>query len=81
MEKCHTGTVSVVTLNSRRKRTMIKTPDLKIKQAQCEIDAALAKRNRARKLWDEAEEELVMARIKMTEAEREAAKIRKLKNL
>lgn len=60
---------------------MIKTPDLKIKQVQREIDAALAKRNRARKLWEEAEEELVMARIKMTEAEREAAKIRKLKNL
>ena len=60
---------------------MIKTPDLKIKQAQCEIDTAIAKRNRARKLWEEADEELIMARIKLREAEREAAKIRKLQDL
>ena len=51
---------------------MIRTPEVKMKQAQCEIDAALAKRARARKLWDEAEEELIIARIKMQEAEHEA---------
>ena len=55
---------------------MIRTPEVKMKQAQCEIDAALAKRARARKLCDEAEEELIIARIKMQEAEHEAAKKR-----
>ena len=48
----------------------MRTIEDKAKQAQCEIDAAIAKRNRARQLWDEAEEELVIARIKLEETAR-----------
>lgn len=59
---------------------MLVTPENRVNQARCEIDAALAKRNHARKLWEEAEEEIIRARIKMEAAEREAAKIRKRKN-
>ena len=46
----------------------MKTPDDRIKQAQAEINAAFAKRIRARKLWDEAETEIIEARIKMEDA-------------
>ena len=46
----------------------MKIPEDKMKQAQCEIDAAMAKRYRARRLWDEAEEELIIARIKLEDA-------------
>lgn len=46
----------------------MRTPADRIKQAQVEIDAALAKRSRARKLWDEAEEELAMANLKLQDA-------------
>lgn len=52
----------------------MKTPEDKVKQAQTEMDAALAKRNRAKKLWDEAEEELIVARIKMKDAQEEILK-------
>lgn len=46
----------------------MRTREDRIKQAQTEIDAALAKRSRAKKLWEEAEEELIMAQIKMGDA-------------
>lgn len=49
----------------------MRTAEDKIRQAQAEMDAAMAKRYRARKLWAEAEEELVMARMKMQDAIRE----------
>lgn len=49
----------------------MKTAEDKKLQAQVQMDAAMAKRFRARKLWAEAEEELVMARIKMQDAIRE----------
>ena len=39
-----------------------------IRQAQCEIDAAIAKRTRAKKLFEEAEEEIIMARLKLEDA-------------
>lgn len=42
-------------------------PDL-LKQAQTEISAALAKRMLSKKLWQEAEEELAMANIKLRDA-------------
>ena len=50
---------------------MMKTVEDRIKQAQVEMDAAMAKRMRARKLWAEADEELVMARMKMQDALKE----------
>ena len=50
---------------------MMMTIEDRKKQAQVQMDAAMAKRFRARKLWAEAEEELVMARIKMQDAIRE----------
>ena len=46
----------------------MRTPEDKVKQAQAEIDAALVKRARGSKLWAEAEEELIMAEIKMQDA-------------
>lgn len=46
----------------------MRTQEDKKLQAQAEMDAAMAKRFRARKLWAEAEEELVMARMKMQDA-------------
>lgn len=49
---------------------MSQTPHDRMRQAQCEMDRALAKRQLARKLWDEAEEELIEARYKMEVAER-----------
>ena len=57
----------------------MKTPEDKVKQAQTEINAALAKRARGSKLWAEAEEELIMAEIKMQDAlkEQEEARLRK----
>lgn len=46
------------------------------KQAQCEIDAALAKRHRAWQMWQDAEEELVMARMKLADLSDEELKKR-----
>lgn len=37
------------------------------KQAQCEIDTALAKRHRAWQMWQDAEEELTEARMKLAD--------------
>lgn len=53
----------------------MKTRNDRIKQAQAEIDAALAKRRLARKLWEESDEELVMAQIKMGDAVNELQKM------
>ena len=39
----------------------------RMRQAQCEIDAALAKRHRAWQLWQDVEEELTMARMKLAD--------------
>ena len=50
----------------------IQSPGDRIRQAQAEIDAALAKRNYGYKLLNEAEEEMSMARVKLTEAQRDA---------
>lgn len=50
----------------------ISSPGDRIRQAQAEIDAALAKRNYGYKLLNEAEEEMSMARLKLTEAQRDA---------
>ncbi len=50
----------------------IQSPGDRIRQAQAEIDAALAKRNYGYKLLNEAEEEMSMARLKLTEAQRDA---------
>lgn len=46
----------------------MKTKDDRIRQAQTEMDTALAKRARAKQMWEEAEEELIMAKIKMEDA-------------
>ena len=46
----------------------MKTPADRIKQAEVEINSAIAKRLRAQKLWQEADEELVIARLKMEDA-------------
>ena len=45
----------------------MKTLDDRKKQAQCEIDAALAKRHRAWQMWQDAEEELIAARMKLAD--------------
>ena len=50
----------------------IQSPGDRIRQAQAEVDAALAKRNYGYKLLNEAEEEMSMARLKLTEAQRDA---------
>lgn len=50
----------------------IQSPGDRIRQAQAELDAALAKRNYGYKLLNEAEEEMSMARLKLTEAQRDA---------
>lgn len=50
----------------------ISSPGDRIRQAQAEIDAAMAKRNYGYKLLNEAEEEMSMARLKLTEAQRDA---------
>lgn len=50
----------------------ISSPGDRIRQAQAELDAALAKRNYGYKLLNEAEEEMSMARLKLTEAQRDA---------
>ena len=51
-------------------------PADKIKRAHVQIDKAIAKRNYAKKLWDESEEELIEAQIILREAEN-AGKVRK----
>ncbi len=53
------------------------TPANRMKQAQIEIDRAIAKRNLADKLWAEADEELTQAHIKMEDARLDEIKIRK----
>lgn len=45
----------------------MKTKEDKLKQAQAEVDAALAKRNVAWRMWIEAGEELAKARMKLGE--------------
>lgn len=45
----------------------MKTLEDRKKQAQCEIDAALAKRHRAWQMWQDSEEELIQARIKLAD--------------
>lgn len=50
----------------------IQSPGDRIRQAQAEIDAAMAKRNYGYKLLNEAEEEMSMARLKLAEAQRDA---------
>ena len=45
----------------------MKTTEDRKKQAQCEIDAAMAKRHRAWQMWQDAEEELTMARMKLAD--------------
>lgn len=50
----------------------IKSPEDRIRQAQAEIDAALAKRNYGYKLLNEAEEEMAVARLKLSEAQKDA---------
>ena len=55
----------------------MKTAEDKKLQAQTEMDAAIAKRFRAKKLWAEAEEELIMARMKMQDALAEEALMKK----
>ncbi len=50
----------------------IQSPGDRIRQAQAEIDAAMAKRHYGHKLLNEAEEEMSMARLKLTEAQRDA---------
>lgn len=52
----------------------MKTIEDRKKQAQCEIDAALAKRHRAWQLWQDAEEELIMARMKLADISDEESK-------
>lgn len=47
----------------------MKTIEDKRKQLQCRVDAAIAKRNRARQLEQEAEEELVEIRIEYADLE------------
>lgn len=49
----------------------MRTAEDKKKQAQAEINAAVAKRIRANRLLQEAEEDLIEARLKMEDAERE----------
>lgn len=44
------------------------------KQAQCEIDAALAKRHKAWQMWQDAEEELTAARMKLADISDEEGK-------
>jgi hypothetical protein len=44
------------------------------KQAQCEIDTALAKRHRAWQMWQNAEEELTEARMKLADISDEEGK-------
>ncbi len=44
------------------------------KQAQCEIDAAMAKRHRAWQMWQDADEGLVMARMKLADLSDEEEK-------
>lgn len=44
------------------------------KQAQCEIDTALAKRHRAWQMWQDAEEELAVARLKLADISDEEGK-------
>lgn len=44
------------------------------KQAQCEIDAAMAKRHRAWQMWQDAEEELIEARMKLADLSDEEEK-------
>ena len=46
----------------------MRTPEDKVKQAQVSLDRAIAKRQQAQKLWAEAEEELIIAEIKMQDA-------------
>ena len=45
----------------------MRTQEDRLRQAQCEIDTALAKRNTAKRLLQEAEEELIMARLKIAD--------------
>lgn len=45
----------------------MKTKEDKLKQAQAEVEAALAKRNVAWRMWIEAGEELAKARMKLGE--------------
>ena len=45
----------------------MRTTGDKLQQAQCEINAALAKRNRAYQMLQEAEEEIVMAQMKIND--------------
>ena len=49
----------------------MRTVEDRVKQAQAEIDAALAKRSRANQLWLDAEEELTMARLKLLDLSKE----------
>lgn len=49
----------------------MRTVEDRVKQAQAEIDAALAKRSRAKQLWLDAEEELTMARLKLLDLSKE----------
>ena len=51
----------------------MRMPEDKVKQAQVSLDRAIAKRQLAQKLWDEAEEEMLMANILIKDAQLEEA--------
>lgn len=55
------------------KDILMRTIEDKRKQLQCRTDAAIAKRNRARQLEQEAEDELVEIRIEYADLERTGA--------
>ena len=50
----------------------------KVKRAQVSMDNAIAKRNLAQKLWDEAEEEMLMAKLLMQDAQLEESAKKRL---